>query len=366
MRAFRAFLVKEFRHIVRDRRTLLILFGIPLVQLLLFGFALRTEIQDIRMGISDASRDALSAELIAHLDANPYFRISLLPYDPAAWEEGFRTGALHQVLVIPPTFAERVERDGFASLRLLLDSTDPNASLTREAYTRGVVMQVIRPSGVHLPPRFSIEPQFRFNPQQKSVYLFVPGLMGFVMILISALLSSVAFARETESGTLETLLVSPLHPIALILGKLIPYFVLSFLVLLSILGMAVGVFNVPVKGSLALLLAVSGLFLIVALAFGLFLSTRVRTQQAAMLGSMMGLLLPALLLSGFIFPIESMPMPLQGLSHLNPAKWYVSIARAIMLKGAGWADVAHETRILGGMAAVLMAAAWAGFRQRLD
>lgn len=366
MRAFRAFLWKEFLHVLRDRRTLLILFGIPLVQLLLFGFALRTEIQDIRVGIADASRDALSAHLIAHLEANPYFRVSLLPYDPAAWEAAFRRGELHQVLVIPPNLAEHVQRDGSAAVRLLLDSTDPNASLTREAYTNGVLRQVLQPDSPYAPPRFLIEPQFRFNPEQKSVYLFVPGLMGFVMILISALLSSVAFARETESGTLETLLVSPLHPTALILGKLVPYFVLSFLVLLSILGMAIGVFSVPLKGSLVLLLAESALFLVVSLAFGLFLSTRVRTQQAAMLGSMMGLLLPALLLSGFIFPIESMPLPLQWVSHLNPAKWYVSIARSIMLKGAGWADVWRETLLLGGMATVLMGAAWAGFRQRLD
>lgn len=361
MKKFIGFLRKECYHILRDRRTLLILFGLPVVQLVLFGFAIRNELHNIDIAIIDHSGDVMTLKISERLTASGYFRIVGQLSHEAEIEPVFRSGRARMVVVFGPRFADRLVRDGQAAVHIITDASDPNMAQLAQGYATAIITGMdpqhrIEASGVRM----------LFNPEQKSAYLFVPGLMAFILMLVSALMTSITIVREKEQGTMEVLLASPLEPYQIILGKVIPYLFLAMINVGTVLIIARLVFHVPFHGSYLLFFALSLLFTIAALALGVLISTASTTQQTATLAAMAGLMLPTILLSGFIFPIENMPVLLQWISHIVPAKWYLIIIKGIMLKGAGLAHLWLETMVLGGMTIVLLALSLKTFRIRLE
>lgn len=367
MTSFQGFVTKEVYHIFRDRRTLLILFGMPVIMLTLFGFAIRNEISDIPVAVLDRSHDVVTEAIVSELLASPYFEGAAVLQSDAEIERAFQRGAIKEAILFEPQFAQRLHRDGTAQVMVITDATDPNTASTMLAYTSAILQDYQQRTfgaggGVRIVP----EVRMRFNPELKSVNLFVPGLIALILMLVSALMTSITITREKEMGTMEVLLVSPLRPVQIIIGKVLPYLLLSFVNVVTILVLARFVFGVPVRGNVALLLAECLLFILCALALGILISTRSQTQQTATMISLAGLLLPTVILSGFIFPISSMPLPLQYLSHLVPAKWFLLIVRDIMLKGVGLAYFWQETLILVGMTLVLMAASIRNFKVRLE
>ena len=372
--ALRGFVAKEFRHILRDRRTLVILLLLPLAQVLLFGFAVRTDIRGIRLAVVDPVPDAASRSLIARFQGTDRFTVAAVVGSVAALPPLFERGAIDQAVVFPADFAGTLE--GRGTLQVITDATDPNTGSTMQAYANRVVSgwrsERLRGAGPGAAPGGSqgvvIEPRIRmrFNPTLESVNLFVPGLIAVLLTVVSALMSAISLSREKETGTLEVLLVSPLRPWQIIVGKLLPYLSLGFLNLASVLLAAWLVFGVPFRGSLTLLVAESLLVLLASMALGVLIAAKTSSQRTAMMGALMGLMLLTLLLSGMIFPIASMPGWLQALSNVVPGRWFLLVARGIMLKGVGLAELWQETAILLAMTAALLVASIRAVDIRLD
>lgn len=368
MRAFLGFVRKECYHIFRDRRTLLILFGMPLVQLVLFGYAIRNEVEDVRLAVVDPVGDHVTREVKQKLEATGHFEIALSLDEASQIEPALRRGAVREALVFEPNFAQRLAKDGVAAVQIITDGTDPNTARIIRAYTTAVLQDVQQELTPTEDAAAGIVPavQMRFNPTLESVNLFVPGLIAVILMLVSTLMTSITITREKEMGTMEVLLVSPLRPVQIVVGKVIPYFGLAFANIVTVLVVARLLFDVPLRGSLALLLAEALLFTVAALALGVFISTRVATQQAAMMIALAGLLLPTIILSGFIFPISSMPGWLQWLSHLVPAKWFLLVVKGVMLKGVGLGVLWKETLVLAGMTGVFIVASIKNLNVRLE
>jgi ABC-2 type transport system permease protein len=366
--AFRGFVVKEFYHILRDRRTLLVLFGMPIIQMVLFGFAIRNEIEDIRIVVVDQSNDYVTQEITKRILASKYFTAVDRLRDTSDIEGNFQRGRIKEAVIFEPQFASRLARDGTAQVRVVTDATDPNTANTILAYTRAILLdyQSEMNNGSQTGVRIVPEVRMRFNPELKSVYLFVPGLIALILMLVCALMTSITMTREKEVGTMEVLLVSPLKPQLIVIGKVVPYMVLSFVNVLTVLLLARAVFGVPLRGSVPLLLAECLLFILCALSLGVLISTRSETQQTAMMVALAGLLLPTVILSGFIFPISSMPKILQIVSHIVPAKWFLRIVRGIMIEGVGITYIWKETLILAGMTLFFIAASVKNFKVRLQ
>ena len=366
MKQFIAFVKKEFFHIFRDRRTMLILLGMPVVQIILFGFAITTEVKNVRVGVLDPSNDIVTRKIIDRLDASEYFSVKCLLHSPQEMERVFQENEIDMALVFSEQFADRLYT-GDARVQLVSDATDPNMATTQAGYATGViaaVRQEMLPPGMLVP---SVVPNVKllYNPQMKSAYNFVPGVMGLILMLICAMMTSISIVREKETGTMEILLVSPVKPLFIILAKAVPYFVLSFVNLTTILLLAVYVLDVPVAGSLFWLIMVSLLFIFVSLSLGLLISTVTRTQVAAMLASGLVLMMPTMLLSGMIFPIESMPLVLQLISDILPARWYIQAVRKLMIEGVDISFVWSEVSILALMAVLLITISFKKFKNRL-
>lgn len=366
LEAWRAFVRKESWHILRDRQTLVILLLMPLAQVVLFGFALRTDVTQVRLAVVDPSPDVESLALRARFGGNSRFSdITAFP-TTAALDPAFRRGDIDVALVFPGHLADAV-RDGTpATLQLITDASNPNTGTTMQALASAVIAewQAALPGtrqGVRLMP----ETRMRFNPTLESVNLFVPGLIALVLTLVSALMTAISLSREMERGTMEILLVSPLRPWQIILGKVAPYLLLAFANVLTALLAAWVVFRIPFRGSLLLLLGASALYALVGLALGVLVAARTSSQRTAMMGAMLVTMLPSTLLSGMIFPIASLPLPLQLLSNVVPARWFIVAVRGIMLKGAGLVHLWEELAILGLMLLVLLVAATRSFRERL-
>ncbi len=318
MRQFIAFIKKEFYHIFRDRRTMLILLGMPVVQIILFGFAISTEVKNVRLAVLDPSNDVVTRKIIDRLDASEYFTVTARFHSPQEMEAAFLKNEVDMAIVFSERFADDLYT-GDARVQLIVDATDPNMSTSQVNYATGIVSMVGQEM---IPPNMSaarLTPDIKllYNPQMKSAYNFVPGVMGLILMLICAMMTSISIVREKETGTMEVLLVSPVKPLFIILAKAVPYFVLSFVNLITILLLSVFVLDVPVVGSLFWLITVSLLFIFVSLALGLLISSVTRTQVAAMLVSGLMLMMPTMLLSGMIFPIESMPVILQWIWAVN-------------------------------------------------
>jgi ABC-2 type transport system permease protein len=366
MKRFRGFVVKEFYHIFRDYRTLLILFGMPAVQLLLFGYVITNEIKNAKIAVYDLSKDEVTRKITEKIVSSGYFILekNLSNYNDIG--KSFREGEIKLVVVFQPGFARDLEKTGKANMQIIGDASDPNTANILVNYARGIVNDYIYSTNISKQP-LRIIPEFRmqYNPELKGVYMFVPGIMAMLLMLISALMTSLSITREKELGTMEMLLVSPLRPVQIIIGKVIPYVVLAFTDACIILIMGKYVFGVPVQGSIVLLLAEALLFISVALSLGILISCLTNSQQIAMMVSLVALMLPTILLSGFIFPIENMPVILQWLCQIMPPKYFIIIIKSIMLKGNGFGYIWKETLILAGFTMVFIFLSVRKFKVRL-
>ncbi|MBL7802372.1 MAG: ABC transporter permease [Saprospiraceae bacterium] len=368
MSRFSAFVKKEFRHILRDRRTLMILFGMPVVQVLLFGFVLTNEIKNAAVAILDPSKDVSSISLTNQLLSSGYFRLERNLSSTEELEPAFRSGKIKMAVVFPPDFAQQLAHEGKAQLQLIGDASDPNAATTLINYANAIVLdwQAAQNRSAAVPPlRIEAQTRMLYNPEQKAVFNFVPGVMTLILMLISAMMTSITLAREKEMGTMEVLLVSPLRPIQIILGKTAPYLVLSFVNALIVVLLGMFVFGMPLRGSVLLLAGECFLYMFVSLSLGIFISTRANTQIAALFMSGLGLMMPTMLLSGFIFPRESMPMALQVIGNIVPATWFNPIIKGIMIKGVGLETLWLNTLVLGFMALFFIAISMRNFKDRL-
>lgn len=364
--ALRAFVVKEVRHILRDRQTLIILLLMPLVQVVLFGFALRSDVRNIRIAFVDPSPDAATLALRARFAATRRFEVVGTLPGARAVEPLFRRGIADLAVVFEPDFGARIARGEAPTLQLLLDAADPNTGTTMQAYARGVIAAQEADWGSGRGTlRIVSETRMRFNPTLESVNLFVPGLIALVLTLVSALMTAISLSREKERGTFEVLLVSPLRPWQIIVGKVLPFLGLAFANVITALIAAWLVFAVPFHGSLLLLLAASMLFSLISLGIGVLVAARTSSQRAAMLAALLGTMLPSTLLSGMVFPIDSMPHWLQPLTNIVPAKWFILVARGIMLKGVGVALLWRELLIMVVMMLFILAVATRSVKARL-
>lgn len=364
--ALRAFMVKEVRHILRDRQTLTILLLLPLAMVVLFGFALRNDVSDVRIVMVDPAPDDATIALRNRFAGNPRFDIVEVAPTIAPVERLFRRGDADIALEVEPGFAARLAQGTPAHLLLVGDASDPNTGSTMAAYASAVIAGYQADIGatgqaVQILPRL----RMRFNPTLESVNLFVPGLIALVMTLITALMTAISLSREKERGTLEILLVSPLRPWQIIVGKVLPYLVLALGNVITALLAAWLVFHVPFRGSITLLLAASVLYSMVGLALGVTIASVTTSQRAAMLGAMAGTMLPNTLLSGMIFPITSLPGWLRAVTYVVPARWFIVISRGIMLEGVGIGYLWKELLVLAAMLAVLLVTAIRSFRARL-
>jgi len=369
MKQLGAFIHKEFYHILRDKRTILILLIMPVVQIILFGFAIRTEINNIRVAVFDPSNDISSIKLIERIGANRYFNITQIIHSPKEMDDLFRKNKTDLIIVFEDNFSKNLLHSEKASIQLVVDATDPNTATSIVNYATNIIAEyqaAINVSQSVIP--FRIVPQIKllYNPQMKSAYNFVPGVMGLILMLICAMMTSISIVREKERGTMEVLLVSPVKPIYIIFAKAVPYLVLSVVNLCTILLLSVFVLDVPVAGSLLSLGCVSLLFIFVALSLGLLISTIVKTQVAAMLASGMVLMMPVILLSGMIFPIESMPVLLQWISNIIPARWFIAAVKKIMIEGLDITYAWKEITILAGMALFILLVSLKNFKYRLQ
>jgi len=367
MTALMGLLRKEGYHILRDRRTLTVLIVLPVLQVVLFGYAIRTDVRDVRLAIVDPAPDYATVALRARFAGGGIFNTVAVVPRVDDLQPLFQSGRAQEALVFEPEFASNLAAGVPARILVLTDATEPNTGSVLQAYALSVIGDYQRSLG-GAGRRLTIVPEsrMRFNPTRESSNLFVPGLMAFVLTVISSLMTAITLTREKETGTMETLLVSPLRPWQIIVGKVAPYLAIGFVSVLAIIIEGRLVFGVPLRGSLVLLLAEGLLFILVSLALGILISARTSSQRVAMLGALVGTMLPNMLLSGFVFPIESMPAALQWVSYIVPGRWFVLIARAIMLKGVGIAYLWQETAVLAGMAAFLLAASTASFKNRLE
>lgn len=368
MKQFRSFVRKEYYHIFRDKRTMLILLAMPIVQILLFGFAITTEVRNVKVAVFDPSKDASTQLIKERIQASEYFTIAEELTSPDQINDVFKYGKINLVIVFSENFADNLLRQAEAKVQLIADGTDPNQASTLTGYASGILGSYQQELMEQYKVPFQIVPEIKmlYNPQSKSAYNFVPGVMGLILMLICAMMTSIAIVREKETGTMEILLSSPMKPIYIILAKAVPYFTLSIINLVTILVLSVYVLGVPIAGSLFWLTLISLLFIFVALALGLFISTLVNTQMAAMLASGMGLMMPIMLLSGMMFPIESMPAILQWISTIVPARWYIEAVKKIMIQGVEVQFVVKELLIIGGMAVGLVILALSKFKTRLN
>ena len=367
MNALRGLLRKEWYHIIRDRRTLFVIIFYPVVQVLLFGSSIRTDVRNVRLAIVDPTPDATTLELRNRFSASSVFRIvSVTPTD-VSLVHLFQTDTAQVAVAFQPRFGERLSRGEAAQVLVFSDASEPNSGTSRQMYVKKVLQDYQREIGLST-GAIRIEPRVRsrFNPTRVSTNLFVPGLMAIILTIIAALMTALSLTREKETGTMEALLVSPLRPWQIIVGKVTPYLGIGFVSVLAVLVVAKLVFQVPMEGSLTLLLAEGTLFILVALSLGILISARTSSQRVALLAAMMGTMLPTQMLSGFIFPLESMPRLLQWISIVVPARWFVFIARGIMLKGVGLAYLWRETLVLAAMTLVLLVASARSFKVRLQ
>lgn len=364
MNGFASFVRKETLHIFRDPRTMLIALLMPVVQILLFGFALSTEVNNVDVAVVAPHRSETVRQAVERMAANPNFTFT--GYIPSGEiDRMLRSGRADAVAVFAGDFDRRMAdlaagRPGAgAALQLVMDASNTNTAQAGAAYLRSVLLDNVA-DGV------GVETRLLYNPRMKSAYNFVPGIMGLIFILICAIMTSVSIVREKETGTMEVLLVSPVRPIRIVFAKMIPYFVLSCLNLASILLLARFVLGVPMSGGIVGIVGLSLLYIVLALALGLFISTVARTQVTALLVSAMLMLMPMIMLSGMVFPIGNMPAPLRWLSCIVPARWYIAAIRRLMIEGLPFTAVLREFAILAAMTAGLIAVALRKFNDKLE
>jgi len=367
MKQLFSFIRKEFHHIFRDRTTVMILLLMPVIQIVLFGFALSTEVKDTQVVVLANSNDDATQRIIDRIDASEYFDVVGYVHNPKEINAAFRDGKAKLAMVFENNFSENLKTDGTAHIQLLADATDPNAATSFIFYASNIISNYQQDISTQTSSGL-IQPEVKmlYNPQLKSAFNFVPGVLGMIMMLICAMMTSIAIVREKEMGTMEILLVSPMKPIYTMLSKIAPYFVLSIINFATIMMLSVFVLKVPIAGSFISLFVVSLLYIFVALSLGLLVSTITNSQLAAMMVSGMGFMIPVMLLSGMIFPIENMPGFLQVISNIVPARWYIDAVKTIMIKGLSIGDVLKDVGVLVLMGTVLVTISLKLFKVRLE
>jgi ABC-2 type transport system permease protein len=367
MKQFVTFLKKEFAHVLRDKKTLLILFGMPIMQILIFGFALTNEVKNSKIVIVDNAKDIASQQIIAKIEASRYFEIEKSMMSANEIEAAFREGIIKVAIIFPTGFNNELLHENKAQIQIIADASDPNTANTLTNYVSTVIQDYQKELDNTPSVSYRIVPEIRmlYNPQLKGAHNFVPGVIALVLMLVCVMMTAISIVREKEIGTMEILLVSPFKPIMVMVSKAVPYLILSLVNVMSILLLSVFVLDVPVNGSVLLLFAESTLFIITCLSLGIFISVKTSSQQVAMLISLMGLLLPTILFSGFMFPIENMPLALQIFSNIVPAKWFYIIVKSIMIKGVGFSGIWKETLILLATTIFLLVVSLKSFKIRL-
>lgn len=379
MKQFIIFVRKEFRHIFRDKRTMLILLVMPIIMIILFGFAITTEVKDSRVVILDHSKDEVTTRIQEHIRNNKYFTIVADVHSEKEIQQMFLENNADLAVIFSHNFSDEMIHSGKASIQLLADGSEPNQASVRTGYMQQILTGYLQDyilqershdqmaqTSVYSVPNFQIIPvtKMLYNPQSRSEYNFVPGVIGLILLLICAMMTSIAIVKEKEMGTMEILLASPLPPIVIVVAKLVPYFVISCTNLATILLLSIFALDIPIAGSVVGFIAISLLYILVSLLLGLFISNCVNSQLAAMLLSLL-LIVPTVYLSGLAFPIESMPEALQNASLFIPTRWYVEVARKLMIQGVEMKYVMHETAVLALMATVLLIVSWKMFKVRL-
>lgn len=385
MKEFFAFVKKEFLHIFRDTKTLLVLVGLPTALIVLFGFAISTEIRNVNVGVCAPDGDPAVMRLMEKVDKSEYFTYVGRYDSEAGIDRAMRRGEIDAALLFEDDFMSKMMKPGGAEIAVITDATNPNNASMEVMYLTGIVTEYFRDDlqeaamlNASAPADISamsasaaggtLVPNLRmlYNPQLKSSYNFVPGIMGLILLLICALMTSVSIVREKETGSMEVLLVSPIKPINIVLAKMIPYFVISCVVLVNILLLTIFVLKVPVAGSFFWMILVSVIYIILSLGIGMLVSTLVKTQIIATLICGMLFMVPVMMLSGMLYPIESMPRVFQWLAQLVPAKWFIEAIRKIMIEGVPVRFVLKEMMILVLMATVIFTAAVKKFNDRLE
>ena len=360
MKQFIAFVIKETKHILRDKRTMLILFGMPVVMMLLFGFAITTDVKNVRTVVVTSEMSPRTQQAVERLAQSEYFVITQTVNTPREAEQLIRSQKADMALVF-------VQNRG---MQIMVDGSDPNMAQQWTTYAlQTIAADRSAPATLHAAKNDSpitIHTSLLYNPQMKSAYNFVPAIMGMLLMLICAMMTSISIVREKEKGTMEVLLVSPVRPLMVIIAKAVPYLILAFGILITILLMARFVLGVPLAGSLFWILVVSTLYILLALSLGLLISNVAQTQLVALLMSAMVLLMPVVMLSGMLFPVESMPTILQWISAIVPPRYYIQVMRKLMIMGVGIEDVAREVAVLAVMTVVLLAIALKKFNVRLE
>lgn len=378
---FMSFVGKEFNHILRDTRTLMVLIVMPVVMIVLFGFALSTEIKDVKVAVYDPSRDAATSRLVSQIDASEYFTVTAFLDGEDGVLDAFRSNSADIALVFEDNFYHRAVHDGDGRLQIIVDGSNTNIGSMAVFYVSSIVSsfqkELAQEAALNQsaaggssvdsvsPVTISTSTRMMYNPQMKSAFNFVPGVMGMILMLVCAMMTSVSIVREKERGTMEVLLVSPVKPFSVILAKAIPYFVVSAFILLIVLCLSVFLIKVPISGSLMWVVLVSLLFILVSLSIGILISTLVSKQEVAILISGMVLMLPTMLLSGMLFPIESMPKVLQWVSYCVPAKWYIDSIKVMMIQGLGIRYCLDAVLILCGFLTVITGLSVFKFKDRL-
>ncbi|MBW4771554.1 ABC transporter permease [Prevotella jejuni] len=352
MKQFISFIIKEAKHIVRDKRTMLILFGMPIIMMLLFGYAVRNDVRNVRTVIVMSNTDYVTQQAVDRLSASEYFTITQLVATPVEAEQAIRDQKADLAIVFGKDYAS-----GHSSLQFIVDGADPNMAQQWTQYAKAVITN---------PNNGLVNTKLLYNPQMKSAYNFVPAIMGTLLMLVCAMMTSISIVREKERGTMEVLLVSPVRPILIIIAKVIPYLVLAFIILIVILLMANSLLGVPLQGSVFWIFVISTIYILLALSLGLLVSNIAKTQLVALLLSAMVLLMPIVMLSGMFFPIESMPKVLQYVSAIIPTRYYTSAMRKLMIMGVGVRQVMHEMIVLICMLIGLLGLSLAMFNKRLE
>ena len=352
MKQFISFIIKEAKHIVRDKRTMLILFGMPIIMMLLFGYAVRNDVRNVRTVIVMSNTDYISQQAVDRLSASEYFTITQVVAIPVEAEQAIRDQKADLAIVFGKDYAS-----GHSCLQFIVDGADPNMAQQWTQYANAVITN---------PNNGLVNTKLLYNPQMKSAYNFVPAIMGTLLMLVCAMMTSISIVREKERGTMEVLLVSPVRPILIVIAKVIPYLVLAFIILIVILLMANSLLGVPVQGSVFWIFVISTIYILLALSLGLLVSNIAKTQLVALLLSAMVLLMPIVMLSGMFFPIESMPKVLQYVSAIIPTRYYTSAMRKLMIMGVGVRQVMHEMMVLICMLIGLLGLSLAMFNKRLE
>lgn len=352
MKQFFSFVLKEAKHILRDKRTMLMLFGMPIMLMLLFGFAVTNDVRNVRTIIVASSMDYATRQATNRLAASDYFTILAQVSTPAEAEREIRAQRADMAVVFSPQFAGK-----HGQVQFIVDACDPNQSQQWTSYATNVLFN---------PAQSLVNIKLLYNPQMRSAYNFMPAIMGMLLMLICAMMTSISIVREKERGTMEIVLVSPTKPLLIILAKVVPYLVISIAILAIILLLSAFVLAVPIAGSLWALLLISGIYILLGLSLGLLVSNLAKTQFVALSICSMVVLTPILMLSGMIFPLESMGQVLQWISIVIPTRYYISAMRKLMIMGVGIDQVLPEIIILTSMLILLLTLSLATFKKRLE